>query len=45
LRFIDDYKDFIKTYTQNLVEDSKKSTEIKESHITAWKRILEEYKL
>jgi len=45
LRFIDDYKEFIKTYTQNLVEDSKNSTEIKESHITAWKRILEEHKL
>ena len=45
LRFIDDYKEFIKTYTQNLVEDSKNSTEIKELHITAWKRILEEYKL
>jgi DNA (cytosine-5)-methyltransferase 1 len=45
LRFIDDYKEFIKTYTQNLVNDSKNSTEIKESHITAWKRILEEHKL
>jgi len=45
LRFIDDYKEFIKTYTQNLVEDSKNSTEIKETHITAWKQILEEHKL
>jgi len=45
LRFIDDYKEFIKTYTQNLVEDSKNSTEIKESHISAWKRILEEHKV
>jgi DNA (cytosine-5)-methyltransferase 1 len=45
LRFIDDYKEFIKTYTQNLVEDSKNSTEIKELHIIAWKRILEEHKL
>jgi DNA (cytosine-5)-methyltransferase 1 len=45
LRFIDDYKEFIKAYTQNLVEDSKNSTEIKESHITTWKRILEEHKL
>jgi len=44
LRFIDDYKEFIKTYTQNLVADSKNSTEIKETHITAWKRILEEHK-
>ena len=45
LRFIDDYKEFIKTYTQNLVEDSKNSTEIKETHITVWKRILEDHKL
>ena len=45
LRFIEDYKEFIQTYTQNLVEDSKNSTEIKELHITAWKRILEEHKL
>ena len=45
LRFIDDYKEFIKTYTQNLVEDSKNSTEIKESHITEWKRILEKHKV
>jgi DNA (cytosine-5)-methyltransferase 1 len=44
LRFIDDYKEFIKTYTQNLIEDSQKSTEIKESHILKWKRILEEHK-
>jgi len=45
LRFIEDYKEFIQRYTQNLVEDSKNSTEIKESHITGWEKILEEYKL
>jgi DNA (cytosine-5)-methyltransferase 1 len=45
LRFIEDYKEFIQGYTQNLVEDSKNSTEIKESHIIKWKKILEEYKL
>jgi len=45
LRFIEDYKEFIQTYTLNLIEDSKNSTEIKESHITEWKRILEEHKL
>ena len=45
LRLIDDYKEFIKSYTRNLVDDSKNSTEIKEMHITAWKRILEEHKL
>ena len=45
LRFIEDYKEFIKAYTQNLVEDSKNSTEIKEIHIKTWKQILEEHKL
>jgi len=45
LRFIDDYKEFIKNYTKNLIEDSKNSTEIKETHITVWKQILEEHKL
>jgi DNA (cytosine-5)-methyltransferase 1 len=45
LRFIDDYIEFIKSYTRNLVDDSKNSTEIKESHITAWTRILKEHKI
>jgi len=45
LRFIEDYNEFIKTYTKNLIEDSKNSTEIKEFHITEWKNILEEHKL
>ncbi len=45
LLLIDDYKEFIKSYTRNLVDDSKNSTEIKEMHITAWKRILEEHKI
>jgi len=45
LRFIEDYKAFIQTYTRNLIDDSKNSAEIKESHITKWKRILEEHKL
>jgi DNA (cytosine-5)-methyltransferase 1 len=45
LRFIDDSKEFIKTYTKNLVLDSKNSTEITEVHISEWKKILKEYKL
>ncbi|MDR2064809.1 MAG: restriction endonuclease, SacI family [Prevotellaceae bacterium] len=45
LRFIDDYKEFIKTYTTNLVADSKKSTEIKEFHILGWQNILKKHKL
>jgi DNA (cytosine-5)-methyltransferase 1 len=45
LRFIDDYKKIIQTYTNNLIEDSKNSTEIKEFHILEWQNILKEYKL
>jgi DNA (cytosine-5)-methyltransferase 1 len=43
LRFIDDYKLFLEMYTKNLVEDSKKSTEIKRFHIESWTEILKEY--
>ena len=42
LRFIDDYKEFINIYTENLITDSKNSTEIKEFHITKWNDILKE---
>jgi DNA (cytosine-5)-methyltransferase 1 len=45
LRFIDDYKEFIKTYTFNLINDSKNSTEIKEIHILKWQAILKKHKL
>jgi DNA (cytosine-5)-methyltransferase 1 len=45
LRFIGDYKVFIKTYTYNLIEDSKNSTEIKESHLLVWKNILKEHEI
>jgi DNA (cytosine-5)-methyltransferase 1 len=45
LRFIDDYKEFIQAYTYNLIEDSKKSTEIKEFHIKEWKKIMEERRI
>jgi DNA (cytosine-5)-methyltransferase 1 len=45
LRFIEDYNEFLKTYTFNLIEDSKNSTEIKEFHISEWKKILESHKI
>jgi hypothetical protein len=45
LRFIDNYKKFIQAYTQNLIVDSKNSTEIKESHILEWQNILKEHNL
>ena len=43
LRFIDDYKNFIKAYTNNLIGDAKNSTEVKEVHITEWQKILKEH--
>ncbi|MDR1895304.1 MAG: restriction endonuclease, SacI family [Prevotellaceae bacterium] len=45
LRFIDDYKEFIQTYTRNLIADSKNSTEIKEFHIIEWQNVLKKHKL
>ena len=45
LRFIDNYLEFIKTYTRNLITDSKNSTEIKEFHILEWQQILKEVKI
>ncbi|MDR0521684.1 MAG: hypothetical protein LBH00_07505 [Planctomycetaceae bacterium] len=45
LRFIDGYKEFIKSYTQNLVEDANISTEVQEFHISAWREILQKYQL
>ena len=43
LRFIDNYNLFIETYTQNLINDAKYSTEVKVSHIKKWTEILKEY--
>ncbi len=44
LRFIDDYNLFIRSYTNNLINDAKNSTEIKRFHIEKWIEILKEYK-
>jgi DNA (cytosine-5)-methyltransferase 1 len=43
LRFIDDYKDFVKSYTKNLIKDTKNSTEVREFHVSAWRDILQEH--
>lgn len=43
LRFVDDYKLFLETYTENLIKDAKHSTEIKDYHINSWTEILKEY--
>ena len=45
LRFIDDYGDFIKIYTKNLIVDAKNSTEVKSFHLEKWNEILEAYKI
>ncbi len=45
LRFIDDYKQFLKTYTDNLIKEAKNSTEVKNFHIEKWNEIMEKYKL
>ncbi len=42
LRFIDDYQEFIKIYTKNLIEDAEKSTEIKDFHLEQWADILKD---
>jgi DNA (cytosine-5)-methyltransferase 1 len=43
LRFIEDYHEFIKTYTEEIVKDAKNSTEAKDAHIQAWQIILQKY--
>ena len=44
LRFIEDYHQFPKTYTETLVADAQNSTEVKEFHVKAWQEILKFYK-
>lgn len=43
LRFIPDYKEFLKRYTENLILDSKNSTEVREFHIQKWQDILNKH--
>ncbi len=45
LRFIDDYSEFIKVYTKNLINDAKNSTEVKSFHLEKWNEILKVYKI
>jgi DNA (cytosine-5)-methyltransferase 1 len=45
LRFIDDYGEFLKIYTKNLIEDAKISTEVQSFHLEEWNEILEAYKI
>jgi DNA (cytosine-5)-methyltransferase 1 len=43
LRFIEDYHEFLKTYTQELIKDAENSTEVKMFHIKTWQNILKEH--
>lgn len=43
LRFVEDYHEFLKTYTNELIVDAKNSTEVKDFHIEEWQRILQEH--
>lgn len=44
LRFIEDYHDFIKSYTDTLTMDYQNSTEVRDSHLTIWQETLNDYK-
>jgi len=44
-RFIEDYTSYVEVYTKNLLEDFRKSTEIKDFHIEKWKVILKEHEI
>lgn len=45
LRFVESYQEFIKIYTEELIRDAKKSTEVKNYHIEIWQTILKEHQL
>ncbi len=43
LRFIDNYNLFLNIYTKNLINDARRSTEIKSFHIEKWIEIINKY--
>lgn len=45
LRFVEDYKEFLRTYAEQLILDSKNSTEVSEFHVAEWQKILKERKI
>jgi len=45
LRFIDNYNLFLNIYTKNLINDARRSTEIKSFHIEKWIEIKNKYDL
>lgn len=45
LRFVDDYNEFIKVFTANLITEAKSSTEVKNFHLENWTEILKKHAL
>jgi len=45
LRFVEDYHDFLKIYTDELITDAKNSTEVEDIHIKTWQEILKKYNI
>ncbi|MCS7077001.1 MAG: hypothetical protein NZ455_09850 [Bacteroidia bacterium] len=43
LRFVDNCQDFVRLYTENLINEAKMSTEIKLSHLERWTEILRKF--
>lgn len=43
LRFVEDYNDFLETYTSALILDASNSTEVQDFHIEKWQKILQKY--
>jgi DNA (cytosine-5)-methyltransferase 1 len=43
LRFVDNYHQFLNTYTEELITDAKNSTDVKDSHIQSWQNILQQF--
>lgn len=42
LRFVEDWHEFIKIYTHELIIDAKNSTEVKDFHIEEWNKIIQQ---
>lgn len=43
LRLVENHQNFINIYTEELLEDAKFSTEVKDAHIQSWQSILQTY--
>jgi len=43
LRFMDDCKEFLQSYSKNLLDDARNSTEVQEIHVITWQEILQRH--